>query len=86
MSEAEDAIIATKLDILIGDFQRYRDEQALSYAKINVQFEKDYILQRTILTTIMKTETTLTWHTVIGSAMVAAITGIVFYLAGGKSI
>jgi hypothetical protein len=66
MGEREEAIIETKLGILIGDFQRFRDEQRLVNKETRIHAEDETSVQAKILST-------LKWHTVIGSFMMGTI-------------
>ncbi len=69
MGEREEAIIETKLGILIGDFQRFREEQR----KVNKESREHSSSEDRVQAKIL---TTLKWHTVIGSFMM----GVVMYL------
>ncbi len=69
MGEREEAIIETKLGILIGDFQRFRDEQR----KVNDELKRHSSEENGVQAKIL---TTLKWHTVIGSFMM----GVLMYL------
>ena len=65
MSEKEN-ILEVKLNILIDDFKRFRDEQAQANKDLSRHSRDETEVQAKILTT-------LKWHTVIGSAMATAI-------------
>ena len=71
MDEREAAVIATKLDILITDFQRFRDEQNAHNEARRLHAESEDKVQASILTTQR-------WHTRIGSAMASAILYILY--------
>lgn len=62
-------IITTKLDILIKDFQRFRDEQVKENRKRIEHSAVEDKVQASIVTT-------LKWHTIVGSFMM----GIVMFL------
>ncbi len=73
MGDKEDAIVATKLDILIKDFQRFREEQNTHNESRRVHAESEDKVQASILTTQK-------WHTVIGTFMM----GILGWVVLGK--
>lgn len=66
MGEREEAILQTKLDILIEDFQKYKEEQREVNKMLTKHSGDESQVQARILTT-------LKWHTVIGSFMMATI-------------
>ena len=66
MGEREEGIIETKLDILIQDFQRSREEQLKVNKENKDHASKEDAVQSRILTT-------LRWHTAIGSFMILVI-------------
>lgn len=73
-----EATIAVKLDVLIEDFQRFRQEQMQhNKASINNTTEESK-LQAKILTT-------QNWHTVIGSFMMGIIMYLLYLHAKGVS-
>ena len=74
MSEKDEAIIATKLDILIMDFQRFRKEQNEHNEARRLHSENEDKVQASILTTQK-------WHTRIGSAMASAILYILYKIS-----
>ena len=65
MSEKEN-ILEVKMDILIDDFKRFRNDQADVNKELSRHSRDETEVQAKILTT-------LKWHTVIGSAMALAI-------------
>lgn len=65
MSGKED-ILETKLDILIKDFQRFREEQEKANAKSSDHSKNETAVQASILTTQK-------WHTVIGTFMMSVL-------------
>ena len=66
MGEKEQAIIETKLDILITDFQRFREKQDSINDGIVRHSSSETEVQAKILTTQK-------WHTTIGGFMMMAI-------------
>jgi len=64
-----------KLDILIKDFQRFRDNQEQVNKEIAMHSTDEDKVQARILTT-------LKWHTVIGSSMATAIGAIAWKVIG----
>ena len=75
MGEREEAIIQTRLGILIDDFQRFRDEQRIVNDKLTTHSGDESQVQAKILTT-------LKWHTAIGSFMM----GTIMYLLYNNNI
>ena len=73
MGDTEDAIVATKLDILIEDFKRFRDDQHAHNESRRIHAESEDKVQASILTTQK-------WHTVIGTFMM----GILGWLLLGR--
>ena len=70
MGERENAIVETKLNILIEDFQRFRKEQGEVNKNMATHSEEENGVQAKILTT-------LRWHTVIGTFMMSIIVYLV---------
>ncbi len=66
MGEREEAIIETKLGILIDDFHRFREEMS----KHSVQ---ETVVQADITKVQAEILTTLKWHRVIGSFMMVTL-------------
>ena len=66
MNDKDQAVIETKLDILIKDFQRFRDSQESVNKELSRHSSDETEVQAKILTT-------LKWHTAIGGAMATAI-------------
>jgi len=64
-----------KLDILIKDFQRFRDNQEQVNKEISMHSTDEDKVQARILTT-------LKWHTIIGSAMTTAIGAMAWKVIG----
>ena len=62
-------VIATKLDILIEDFQEFKKEQKIHNLARMLHATDEDVVQAKILTTQK-------WHTVIGSFMI----GVLMYL------
>lgn len=71
MGERENAILETKLGILIDDFQMFRKEQREVNKELTTHGTSETEVQAKILTT-------LKWHTVIGSFMMVTIMYILF--------
>ena len=63
------------MDILIKDFQRHRDNQELFNKEVLKHSTGEDKVQEKILTT-------LKWHTVIGTGMVASIAALWLRVAG----
>jgi uncharacterized membrane protein len=70
MSEKEIAVIETKLDILIKDFQRFREKQDSINEGIVRHSSEESEVQAKILTTQK-------WHSTIGGFMMMAIVWLV---------
>ena len=70
MGEKEQAIIETKLDILINDFQQFKRAQMNYNEERRTHGEDENIVQAKILTTQK-------WHTTIGGFMMAAIVWLI---------
>ena len=64
-------VIATKLDILIGDFQTFKKEQTMR----NKEMEK-FITNQTSITSILTN--TAYWHSVIGSFLVGVSMALIY--------
>ena len=75
-NDRELGIIETKLNILITDFQRFREEQLDVNKDTKEHSSKEDEVQAKILTT-------LRWHTVIGAVYGAALALIVLGRVGG---
>lgn len=73
MGEREEGIIETKLDILISDFQRHRDDQVVVNKEVRQHSSDEDEVQAQILTT-------LTWHKRIGSFMMVTLMYILYRL------
>lgn len=73
MSELE-KLLEVKMDILITDFQRFRDMQEDMNMRIDAHSREEDKVQQQILTTQK-------WHTAIGTAVIAACAGHI--LRGG---
>ena len=71
VGERESAIVETKLGILIGDFQRYREDQK----KTNKELLSHAIDRETELATL---NTTMKWHTIIGAFIMASVAELVW--------
>lgn len=70
MTEAEEIlVISTKLDILIDDFQRFRDEYKAVGERV---IERDLRQERK--------NNTIWWHTVIGSFVIVSIISFGSYM------
>ena len=76
MQERDVAIIETKLEILITDFQGFRKEQRTVNKEITKHGSDETEVQAQILTT-------LKWHTVIGSFMMGTIMYLLYNTVGG---
>lgn len=76
MGDREEAVLETKLDILIIDFQRFREEQS----KHNIARSKHAASEDKVQASIL---TTQKWHTVIGSSMVLVLAYLVTQHIGG---
>lgn len=74
---SEETVISTKLDILIVDFQRFRECQTKEMKEIFKHSVAEDTIQAKILTTQK-------WHTVIGSFMMSVILALVYVHIGGK--
>lgn len=59
-------VIETKLDILIKDFQRFRDAQG----KVNEALKEHSSEENSVQSKIL---TTLRWHSIIGAGVVSAL-------------
>lgn len=59
-------VIETKLDILIKDFQRFRDAQGIVNDALKEHSSEENSVQSKILTT-------LRWHSIIGAGVVSAL-------------
>ncbi len=66
MDDRAQAVIETKLDILIEDFKRFRSDQSGVNKELSRHSMDETEVQAKILTT-------LKWHTLVGSAMATAI-------------
>ena len=66
MSEQETRVISTKLDILIGDFQRFKRGQEIVNKELSNHSATENVVQAKILTT-------LRWHSLIGGSMITVI-------------
>lgn len=71
MSDQQVAVMDTKLEILIKDFQRFRDDQHLVNKELMKHGNEENEVQAKILTTQK-------WHTVIGSFMMGAISYLMY--------
>ncbi len=67
MSDLE-KLLEVKMDILITDFQRFRDMQEDMNRRIEVHSREEDKVQQQILTTQK-------WHTAIGTALIAVFAG-----------
>lgn len=67
MGELE-KLIEVKMDILIKDFQRFRDMQEAMNRRIDEHSREEDKVQQQILTTQK-------WHTAIGTALIAVFAG-----------
>ena len=76
MEEREVGALLTKVDILIGDFQRFREEQRYVNRELTDHGNDETEVQAKILTT-------LKWHTVIGSFMMGTIMYLLYGQLGG---
>ena len=76
MEEREVGALLTKVDILIGDFQRFREEQRYVNRELTDHGNDETEVQAKILTT-------LKWHTVIGSFMMGTIMYLLYRQLGG---
>jgi len=76
MGEREEAVIETKLNILITDFQRFRDEQRDVNKELTEHGSDETQVQAKILTT-------LKWHTIIGSFMMGMVMFLMYSKIGG---
>lgn len=72
MGEREEAVIETKLGILILDFQRFRDEMI----KHSTQ---ETVVQADITKVQAEILTTLKWHRVIGSFMMVTLMYLMYH-------
>jgi hypothetical protein len=75
MGKKKSRLLETKMDILITDFQRFRDSQEQVNKELSRHSSEEDAVQMKILTT-------LKWHTVIGTGMVTAIGGIAIKVLG----
>ena len=66
MGEDSIRVIETKLDILINDFQRFKQGQENVNKELSNHSSDESAVQAKILTT-------LRWHSTIGAGMIAAI-------------
>lgn len=66
MSGTEVKVLETKLDILIKDFQRFREGQDKVNKELGDHSSEENAVQSKILTT-------LRWHSIIGTGMATAI-------------
>ena len=71
----ENDVVSTKLDILIDDFKTFKTKQE----KANDNLMLHIIDEEGIVSAI---QTTLMWHTIIGTFMVGVI-GLLVYLQAG---
>lgn len=69
----DNRVLETKLDILISDFQRFKNEQHEVNKEMAMHANKENSGMARIITT-------LKWHTVIGTSMATAICGITLKL------
>ena len=74
MSGKED-VLETKLDILIVDFQRFREEQEKVNLKLSDHSREETGVQASILTTQK-------WHTVIGTFMMGVLGYLMVHTGG----
>jgi len=77
VQERDVAVIETKLEILISDFQSFRKEQRTVNKELTAHGSDETEVQAKILTT-------LKWHTVIGSFMMGTIMYLLYNTLGGK--
>ena len=75
MGVEEIKVLETKLEILIKDFQRFRDEQRDVNKELTSHGTSETEVQAKILTT-------LKWHTVIGSFMMGTIMYLLYNQIG----
>lgn len=66
MGKKEVRVMETKLDILIMDFQRFRETQARVNEVLKDHSSEENAVQAKILTT-------LRWHSIIGAGLVSAM-------------
>lgn len=66
MEQYKESVLEAKLDILIEDFQRFRNMQETINKELTRHSSDETAVQAKILTT-------LKWHTVIGGFMATAI-------------
>lgn len=78
MEDKEAAVLDTKLEILIGDFQDFRREQRKVNKELTTHGSSETEVQAKILTT-------LKWHTVIGSFMMGIIMYLLYNQVGGST-
>ena len=70
-------ILSTKLDILIDDFKEFKTKQEKANTSLNVHMLEEEKLVASI-------NTTITWHTIIGTFMVGVIMFLVVAHVGNK--
>ena len=81
MGEEEDRrandIVATKLDILISDFKEFKRKQEKANDRLAMHMLEEEKMQASI-------NTTLTWHTVIGTFIVGVVMFMLYAQLGGN--
>ena len=77
MKEHEENILEVKMDILIKDFQRFRDSQEQVNKTLTDELAKHFSDDSEIQSRIL---TTLKWHNAIGSSIIGAMGATVYKL------
>lgn len=72
MSDRSVEVIETKLDILIDDFQRFRDQDRAKIKQLYGEVHKCNL-------NIAEMKTTLLWHKVIGASIISFLTVAIGY-------
>jgi hypothetical protein len=72
MTEHSVEVIETKLDILIDDFQRFRDQDRNKIKELYKEVHKCNL-------SIAEMNTTLSWHKVIGASIISFVTVAIGY-------
>lgn len=72
MSDHSVEVIETKLDILIDDFQRFREQDREKIKQLYTEVHKCNL-------NIAEMKTTLSWHKAIGASIISFITIAVGY-------